>query len=237
MDAIAVTNGPGLMGALLVGDDLRQSPGDLAQQASHRRESSKGTSTPYFSKPMRRERPELPAVCLIVSGGHTVLYHVNSPERLDKIQTERRRWHDHWHWRGIAWRKRREILVRTNRRYARRRRRRSLRQSGQDACARLSGRPRDRPARGARQSQQRSASANRKSKEISSILVSAGSKRRFSITFGGIRELQPEIEARLADAGARGTHRRCLRHVSTRETLDLSPVFSAPWWTIWRTAL
>jgi N6-L-threonylcarbamoyladenine synthase len=81
VDAVAVTSGPGLIGSLLVGVTYGKA---IAQAASkplvavnhlegHVRavilESQAGPS-----------QPDLPAVCLIVSGGHTLLYAVDAAE-------------------------------------------------------------------------------------------------------------------------------------------------------------
>jgi N6-L-threonylcarbamoyladenine synthase len=77
IDAIGVTYGPGLVGALLVGltygKALAQSLGKPLIGVNH----IEGHVRAVFLEAYRSERePRLPAVCLIVSGGHTVLYHV-----------------------------------------------------------------------------------------------------------------------------------------------------------------
>jgi N6-L-threonylcarbamoyladenine synthase len=80
LDAIAVTQGPGLVGALLVGltygKALALALGKPLVAVNHLAGhvhavflEAHATGTP---------RPELPAICLIVSGGHTVIYEVKS---------------------------------------------------------------------------------------------------------------------------------------------------------------
>ena len=77
LDAIAVTRGPGLIGALLVGVTygkvLAMSLGKPLVPVNH----LEGHVHAVFLEAHKADRaPELPAVCLIVSGGHTVLYEV-----------------------------------------------------------------------------------------------------------------------------------------------------------------
>jgi N6-L-threonylcarbamoyladenine synthase len=94
ISAIAVTQGPGLIGSLLVGytygQVLAKSLGKPlvavnhleghvhavfleAQQVSHAGDAADGEGP---AKDGAGSLPEFPAVCLIVSGGHTVLYEV-----------------------------------------------------------------------------------------------------------------------------------------------------------------
>jgi tRNA N6-adenosine threonylcarbamoyltransferase len=79
VDAVAVTHGPGLVGALLVGvtygKALAQALGKPLIAVNH----LEGHVHAVFleAHAVGRE-PQLPAVCLIVSGGHTILYHVKS---------------------------------------------------------------------------------------------------------------------------------------------------------------
>ncbi len=77
LDAIAVTQGPGLVGSLLVGisygKTLAMALGKPLVPVNH----LEGHVHAVFLEAFRAGRkPELPAVCLIVSGGHTVLYDV-----------------------------------------------------------------------------------------------------------------------------------------------------------------
>jgi N6-L-threonylcarbamoyladenine synthase len=77
LDAIGVTQGPGLVGALLVGitygKTLAQALGKPLVPVNH----LEGHVRAVFLEAHKTARaPKLPAVCLIVSGGHTVLYEV-----------------------------------------------------------------------------------------------------------------------------------------------------------------
>jgi N6-L-threonylcarbamoyladenine synthase len=77
VDAIAVTQGPGLVGSLLVGitygKTLAESLGKPLVPVNH----LEGHIHAVFLEAHKSGiSPELPAVCLIVSGGHTVLYEV-----------------------------------------------------------------------------------------------------------------------------------------------------------------
>ena len=77
IDAIGVTRGPGLVGSLLVGVTygkvLALSLGKPLIPVNH----LEGHVRSVFLEAARTEKmPELPAVCLIVSGGHTLLYFV-----------------------------------------------------------------------------------------------------------------------------------------------------------------
>src|SRR5262250_1817298 len=77
LDAIAVTQGPGLVGALLVGitygKTLAATLGKPLVPVNH----LAGHVHAVFLEAAKTGRiARLPAVCLIVSGGHTVLYQV-----------------------------------------------------------------------------------------------------------------------------------------------------------------
>ncbi len=79
VDAIAVTQGPGLVGSLLVGVTygkvLAMSLGKPLIAVNH----LEGHVHAVFLEAHAAGRsPELPAVCLVVSGGHTVLYDVKA---------------------------------------------------------------------------------------------------------------------------------------------------------------
>lgn len=81
VDAIGVTQGPGLVGALLVGitygKTLAQSLGKPLVPVNH----LEGHVHAVFLEAHKAGRsPKLPAVCLIVSGGHTVLYEVTTQD-------------------------------------------------------------------------------------------------------------------------------------------------------------
>ncbi|MGA8407686.1 MAG: tRNA (adenosine(37)-N6)-threonylcarbamoyltransferase complex transferase subunit TsaD [Candidatus Acidiferrales bacterium] len=83
VDAVAVTRGPGLVGALLVGITygkvLAQALGKPLIGVNH----LEGHVHAVFleAAALGSRRPEMPAVCLIVSGGHTVIYSVKSEAR------------------------------------------------------------------------------------------------------------------------------------------------------------
>src|SRR5713101_5266788 len=77
VDAIGVTQGPGLVGALLVGitygKTLATAMGKPLVAVNH----LEGHVHAVFLEAHKAGKsPKLPAVCLIVSGGHTVLYEV-----------------------------------------------------------------------------------------------------------------------------------------------------------------
>jgi N6-L-threonylcarbamoyladenine synthase len=79
LDAIAVTQGPGLVGSLLVGVTygkvLALALGKPLVGVNH---LEGHVHAVLLEAHAAGRRPELPAVCLIVSGGHTILYHVKS---------------------------------------------------------------------------------------------------------------------------------------------------------------
>jgi N6-L-threonylcarbamoyladenine synthase len=83
LDAIGVTQGPGLVGSLLVGitygKTLAQALGKPLVAVNHLEGHVHAAFLEAYEK---RRAPKLPAVCLIVSGGHTLLYEVkaNGPE-------------------------------------------------------------------------------------------------------------------------------------------------------------
>lgn len=79
VDAIGVTQGPGLVGSLLVGitygKTLAHALGKPLVPVNH----IEGHVHAVFLEAHKSGKtPELPAVCLIVSGGHTVLYEVRA---------------------------------------------------------------------------------------------------------------------------------------------------------------
>jgi len=79
VDAIAVTRGPGLIGALLVGVTYGKSLAIALKKPLIGVNHLEGHVHAVFLDAYSAGRtPVLPAVCLIVSGGHTVLYHVTS---------------------------------------------------------------------------------------------------------------------------------------------------------------
>jgi N6-L-threonylcarbamoyladenine synthase len=83
VDAIGVTQGPGLVGALLVGitygKTLAAALGKPLIPVNH----LEGHVYAVYLEAQKAGRvPKLPAVCLIVSGGHTVLYEVKAEDHL-----------------------------------------------------------------------------------------------------------------------------------------------------------
>src|SRR5580693_781277 len=78
VDVIGVTQGPGLVGALLVGitygKTLAQALGKPLVPVNH---LEGHVHAVLLEAHKAGKSPKLPAVCLIVSGGHTVLYEVN----------------------------------------------------------------------------------------------------------------------------------------------------------------
>jgi N6-L-threonylcarbamoyladenine synthase len=79
IDAIGVTRGPGLIGSLLVGltygKVLAMSLGKPLVAVNH---LEGHVHAVLLQAHLDKNEPEMPAVCLIVSGGHTVLYHVKA---------------------------------------------------------------------------------------------------------------------------------------------------------------
>ncbi|HLE37117.1 MAG TPA: tRNA (adenosine(37)-N6)-threonylcarbamoyltransferase complex transferase subunit TsaD [Candidatus Acidoferrales bacterium] len=79
LDAIAVTRGPGLIGSLLVGVTygkvLAMSAGKPLIPVNH---LEGHVHAVLLEAHLAAREPQLPAVCLIVSGGHTVLYDVHA---------------------------------------------------------------------------------------------------------------------------------------------------------------
>ncbi len=77
VDAVAVTHGPGLVGALLVGVTygkvLALALGKPLIGVNH---LEGHVHAVFLEAHVAGREPKLPAVCLIVSGGHTILYHV-----------------------------------------------------------------------------------------------------------------------------------------------------------------
>ena len=80
LDAIGVTQGPGLVGSLLVGitygKTLARALGKPLIAVNH---LEGHVHAALLEAHQGGEVPRLPAVCLIVSGGHTVLYEVKAP--------------------------------------------------------------------------------------------------------------------------------------------------------------
>ncbi len=93
LDAIGVTQGPGLIGSLLVGltygKVLAMSLGKPLVPVNH----LEGHIHAVLLEARAADRkPELPAICLVVSGGHTVLYELESPEGNGSVRAPRFRY-------------------------------------------------------------------------------------------------------------------------------------------------
>lgn len=73
VNALAVTQGPGLIGALLVGLSAAKGLAYALRKPVCAVNHLEGHMEAAF---MEAERPEEPFVCLVVSGGHTALYYV-----------------------------------------------------------------------------------------------------------------------------------------------------------------
>jgi N6-L-threonylcarbamoyladenine synthase len=77
LDAVGVTHGPGLVGSLLVGltygKVLATEIGKPLIPVNH---LEGHVHAVFLEAHLAGRAPQLPAVCLIVSGGHTLLYHV-----------------------------------------------------------------------------------------------------------------------------------------------------------------
>ena len=80
VSAIAVTKGPGLVGALLVGLTYGKVLSYALKKPLIGVNHLEGHVHAVLLEAAMagKQPPELPAVCLIVSGGHTILYHVTS---------------------------------------------------------------------------------------------------------------------------------------------------------------
>jgi len=83
---MGVTQGPGLVGALLVG--ITYGKRWRSRWVSRwRRESLEGHVHAVFLEAHKAGRAaKLPAVCLIVSGGHTVLYEVKQEDSMRRMR-------------------------------------------------------------------------------------------------------------------------------------------------------
>lgn len=86
-DCIAVTSGPGLMTALLVGQEAARTLSYLWNIPLVRVNHIEGHihSVEAHSQNTPQKRIEYPALCLIVSGGHTELIVMKSPGNYEKI--------------------------------------------------------------------------------------------------------------------------------------------------------
>jgi len=84
IDVIAATAGPGLIGALLVGLSFAKG---LAFSLNKKFIAVNHIEGHIFSGFLMDEKPEFPYLCLVVSGGHTLLLIVNSAMEIIKLGT------------------------------------------------------------------------------------------------------------------------------------------------------
>jgi len=81
IDAVGVTHGPGLVGSLLVGITYGKTLAYALNKPLVPVNHLEGHVHAVFLEAHKSSAvPELPAICLIVSGGHTVLYEVRAEE-------------------------------------------------------------------------------------------------------------------------------------------------------------
>lgn len=91
IDAIGVTQGPGLVGSLLVGLTYGKVLAQALDKPLIAVNHLEGHVHAVFLEAHAAGRaPKLPAMCLIVSGGHTLLYRVESPSGEGAENGERR---------------------------------------------------------------------------------------------------------------------------------------------------
>ncbi|MCK5712141.1 MAG: tRNA (adenosine(37)-N6)-threonylcarbamoyltransferase complex transferase subunit TsaD [Hyphomicrobiaceae bacterium] len=89
IDAVAVTNQPGLIGSLLVGISFARGLSfainkpliDVNHIEAHAYANFLEFSGTQTGEKKPRGKPELPAIALVVSGGHTNLYHIKAFDR------------------------------------------------------------------------------------------------------------------------------------------------------------
>lgn len=82
IDAIAVANGPGLIGSLLVGTLAART---LAITQNKPLYSVHHIMGHFFSNFLDKTQPDFPCLALIISGGHTQLMHFTSPNKFSII--------------------------------------------------------------------------------------------------------------------------------------------------------
>lgn len=82
LDAVAVTYGPGLVGALLVGLSAGKAIAYAAQKPLIGVNHLHGHIAANF---LTDELPAFPLICLVVSGGHTDLIYMTSPQQMELL--------------------------------------------------------------------------------------------------------------------------------------------------------
>jgi N6-L-threonylcarbamoyladenine synthase len=79
LDAVGVTSGPGLVGSLLVGVTYGKVLAlELGKPLIAVNHLEGHVHAVFLEAHLAGRTPEMPAICLIVSGGHTLLYHVRA---------------------------------------------------------------------------------------------------------------------------------------------------------------
>lgn len=82
LDAIAYTQGPGLLGSLLVGSSFAKGMAQALEVPAYPIHHMKAHVLAHFIEEEGITPPPFPFVCLTVSGGHTQILRVDSPEEL-----------------------------------------------------------------------------------------------------------------------------------------------------------
>jgi N6-L-threonylcarbamoyladenine synthase len=86
LDAIAFTQGPGLLGSLLVGTSFAKSLSLASQLPLIAVNHMEGHVLAHFIKENEEQAtPSFPFLCLTVSGGHTQIVKISSPTKLEVI--------------------------------------------------------------------------------------------------------------------------------------------------------
>jgi N6-L-threonylcarbamoyladenine synthase len=85
LDAIAYTLGPGLLGSLLVGSSFAKSMAQALHIPAYPIHHMRAHVLAHFIDGEGMAAPQFPFLCLTVSGGHTQIVKVTSPEMLEVI--------------------------------------------------------------------------------------------------------------------------------------------------------
>ncbi|GAB4378796.1 MAG: tRNA (adenosine(37)-N6)-threonylcarbamoyltransferase complex transferase subunit TsaD [Salibacteraceae bacterium] len=85
IDAIAYTIGPGLLGSLMVGSSFAKGLSIALNKPLIEVNHMKAHVMAHFIDHPEQQMPALPFICLTVSGGHTQLVLVNSPNEMEVI--------------------------------------------------------------------------------------------------------------------------------------------------------
>lgn len=85
LDAVAFTEGPGLIGSLLVGGTFAKALALSLQVPLIAVDHMRGHILAHFIFEEGEKAPEFPFLCLTVSGGHTQIVLVNSPSKMEVV--------------------------------------------------------------------------------------------------------------------------------------------------------